>query len=1287
MSESAELPPRSRKRARKFSPDPPSPISKPSPARRKGRAEQKELFSVEAVLDDRVVDGITEYLLLWKGYPREDASWSSNTDCQELISAYFRSKAETLARATTRPLAIPRRKRPSRWDCGAPKAQTSPLVAGDLHECKAQGTIGDRRVPLGTGEHKASSAARDGQVAPSPLVDPVVPPAQRTEHPQPLREEVDPVAAFLAQPAPVPRPHYTTVPCFEDLQTTVEDLIVSARRIPAGSTLLWKPAVSNLWAAELRRLTDLFDSAMSNPTPLNLFNAVFGFVAAPGSVLGPNFKVPSQAGPEFVSTAVTSAVNKIMRGQERKAMKLLCSNGVARINEETLEALRKLHPERKSDLVLPVSIAPQLTVDPAFVAKKLFRAAGDHNLSKDVFGWAPWLFYTGRGEKKGFFASFVMFACFLANNPRLFPPVCALLLSGGALTPLHKLNSDERKEREEALLPPKLRPINSGSLLAKTVLAAVMASPAGERAATRVAPFQLSLGTSRGVEKLIHICRAAYENKWLVGKNDYENGFNSLSRQKMLDSHCRLFPESTDIFNFFYGIDSPVYVLDDDLNLTILKSEEGSRQGCTAGTEAFCFAIHPVVAQMQILYPEFEFRILTDDIVPLQPPPADNSFDSWQTHYRRYAACLKDLESLSLEYAGLVLNLEKGALLLPRGAPLPTPEVYSLFPRQFKFCQDGMRIAGSPVGTDAFMQGFVESKVAEARLKLAAIKLVSKKSPRAAHRLVTGCVTKLLCFLAATVPPHIAVPLLQTFDSHVEQCFFSIISPGGFSCAQDRMERARLKASLPSPFGCGLFKGADQAHIAWWSSVVGSLSDPLLFKLRDGLEKFAESAWNHVVALHGGLSSKFWGQVQHLFPNSPQGLLDGSRYSPSTPNTVKLTQVALRNVAKQKLELFQSKIAVSLLSDTLTEADIINASARSFSGRIFSEPLKSDTGFGNDDYLAWCRFFLGLPPAITIGGATGQDGFDYPVQKCLASHGVHVCPFLDAAANHASSKCPATAKAIHTKHDSIVRVLANAAREAGCEAQTEPSTHSLLLGELPKELCRRIFPSKVTQAYKEGFDALQRANAYITSDDCKWSVEEKAMHIQSKIDALPFLAAGDTKGLRIDVNMVNPLTGETKWVDVAVSHTSSQSYANTELKAIATRKLCTHVAELHLLPDALENEPSPTLTRREQEKVDKYSRLVFMAKQQKAQNKRISIPTFTPFVISDCGELSPMAFELQEWIVEQYRRKCAKVSPRADGCTVPDLVRQFRHKLRVDIQLALAAGLGAMINAAGLAWK
>ena len=171
---------------------------------------------------------------------------------------------------------------------------------------------------------------------------------------------------------------------------------------------------------------------------------------------------------------------------------------------------------------------------------------------------------------------------------------------------------------------------------------------------------------SRGVEKLIHACRAAFESGWLVGKNDFENGFNSLSRQKMLDAHCAAFPEATDIFGFFYGIDAPIFVLDDDLQVTVLLSKQGSRQGCTLGTEAFCIAVHPVVARLQEMYPDFVLRILTDDLVPLCPPPLVDCYEGWQDCYRRYAHFINDLNALSLS---LTLNAGKSGLLLQLVSP------------------------------------------------------------------------------------------------------------------------------------------------------------------------------------------------------------------------------------------------------------------------------------------------------------------------------------------------------------------------------------------------------------------------------------------------------------------------------------------------------------------------------------------------------------------------------------------------------------------------------------------
>jgi hypothetical protein len=93
-----------------------------------------------------------------------------------------------------------------------------------------------------------------------------------------------------------------------------------------------------------------------------------------------------------------------------------------------------------------------------------------------------------------------------------------------------------------------------------------------------------------------------------------------------------------------------------------------------------------------------------------------------------------------------------------------------------------------------------------------------------------------------------------------------------------------------------------------------------------------------------------------------------------------------------------------------------------------------------------------------------------------------------------------------------------------------------------------------------------------------------------------------------------------------------------------------------------------------------------VATKQHADGKRVSVPKFSAFIVSDLGELSPAATELQEWLVEQYRVRLKKQGRRDDGCSISELVRQFRHKFKVGIQLAIASGLGAQIQAAGQPW-
>ena len=137
---------------------------------------------------------------------------------------------------------------------------------------------------------------------------------------------------------------------------------------------------------------------------------------------------------------VNAALRRILKGQERKALKSLCSNGVAAINPSTIAAVKKLHPHRIGDLKLPPQQVGQVCVEEKDIADKLFTEASDRNSSKDVFGWASWLFFPWRGETGGFFSSLVRFVRLLINHAGIFPPICGVLLGAGSLTALHKLS-------------------------------------------------------------------------------------------------------------------------------------------------------------------------------------------------------------------------------------------------------------------------------------------------------------------------------------------------------------------------------------------------------------------------------------------------------------------------------------------------------------------------------------------------------------------------------------------------------------------------------------------------------------------------------------------------------------------------------------------------------------------------------------------------------------------------------------------------------------------------------
>ena len=61
------------------------------------------------------------------------------------------------------------------------------------------------------------------------------------------------------------------------------------------------------------------------------------------------------------------------------------------------------------------------------------------------------------------------------------------------------------------------------------------------------------------------------------------------------------------------------------------------------------------------------------------------------------------------------------------------------------------------------------------------------------------------------------------------------------------------------------------------------------------------------------------------------------------------------------------------------------------------------------------------------------------------------------------------------------------------------------------------------------------------SPSCTLTHEQKAA-AQHLRDSFPITDPRDTKGLRIDLAIVNPTTHETKWVDVTSVNTAAPSY-------------------------------------------------------------------------------------------------------------------------------------------------
>jgi hypothetical protein len=499
------------------------------------------------------------------------------------------------------------------------------------------------------------------------------------------------------------------------------------------------------------------------------------------------------------------------------------------------------------------------------------------------------------------------------------PDVWGVILTCGGLFALHKLDLENQAERARAGLEPSVRPVNVGCCLLKWGLKLALLDDRVQVAIKRMQHIQKGFA-KRGTETVAHLMRALAEKGYATLATDFTNGFNSLSRQKMLDAVQERCPELTQLFNTFYARDSMCFFpVGDDVH--VIWSMEGSRMGCALGSLGFDFTVQPLYELMLSTYAEFVIEALTDDLTLAARLTAGDPEENVGVLRKLQGALTllhKEAKRLNLQ-----LKLSKCALYLPSAAgqfllpaPAPAPLLSSAQPMisdcilagalrvpltpthlqsqtlllissmlhakdlaQLAVCSrsnwnsrlglllpeirptaEGLRIAGAPVGTDDFCKAFVHTEVRAVFTKL---KRIHGIHPQVGMLLLRRCGPIALNFLAQVTPSHFTLADFAKFDDDLATFVYNSIlalpnQPPPLGCSENRFARFKERVRLPLRHrGCGMASLALTAPAAFFSSVMSAAAEhPSLRVHLDGLKRFSAGVMTQIKTRFGPVVSE-----------------------------------------------------------------------------------------------------------------------------------------------------------------------------------------------------------------------------------------------------------------------------------------------------------------------------------------------------------------------------------------------------------------------------------------------
>ncbi|CAI7887436.1 unnamed protein product [Closterium sp. NIES-54] len=283
-----------------------------------------------------------------------------------------------------------------------------------------------------------------------------------------------------------------------------------------------------------------------------------------------------------------------------------------------------------------------------------------------------------------------------------------------------------------------VRPIAIGESLLRLAAKVALSELQGE---TRrfFLPQQFGVAVPGGAEFVIHAVRdlTTSHPSNLVLQLDIENAFNSVERIAFFNAltNTPLAP-LIPFTRSFYATPSQL-LTDPRLSTTALTSARGVRQGDPLGPLLFAASIQQHLRRVATEHPEVTVLAYADDITLIGPATA--TLDT-----------LKVLTPL-LAQDGLTCNLRKSSAW--SSSPIEGNEL----PEGLPLTHEGVRVLGSPVGSQRFCADLVRSTLTDAAAPLGSLASIH---PQHTLLLLSRCISRRIGYLLRTTPAD-ALPLTE----------------------------------------------------------------------------------------------------------------------------------------------------------------------------------------------------------------------------------------------------------------------------------------------------------------------------------------------------------------------------------------------------------------------------------------------------------------------------------------------------------------------------------------------